>query len=279
MQSPIDYAIEQLSFRIPSQILALAFIGPYAMNNPYIQNQLSIPQAIRDQVICRRVMRDFNLLGGVVDQIPLYGLAPIELDQYRRVFQVPKDRTDGRSIIEALSLSFGSQGSYGYNLGTGMNQYSAHGEYGRGAVTDATMNVVASHSPLPQVATANVRLVGENTVLVTDIYPLAIEPYLNCRLAYTENFDGVTPNFWPFFAEMVFLATKAYIYNELVIRMDMGQLIGGQELGMIQQIVSEYADADRTYVETRDEKLGKKAFLADPGRKQRHLRMVMGGCN
>ena len=279
MQSPIDYAIEQLFFRIPKEILALAFIGPYALNNPYVRDQVSIPHAIKDQVVYGRVFKDFNLLGGVVDQIPLYGLEPIQLDQYRRVFQIPKTLTDGRSIIQPLSLSFGSQGTYGYNLGVGMNQYSSHGEYGRGAVTDGLMNVVSSHSPLPQVGTANLRLVGENTVLIYDVYPLAIDPWLLCRLGYTENLDGYNPNFWPFFAEMVFLATKAFIYNELVVRMDMGQLIGGQELGTIQQIVSEFADADRSYVELRDEKLGKKTYLADTARKQRHLRMVMGGAN
>lgn len=279
MQSPVDYAIEQLFFRIPNQILALAFIGPYALNNPFIHNVASIPQSIRDLVVYRRVLQDFNLLGGVEDTVPLYGLDPQIVDSYSRVYHIPKDRTQGRTIIDVLSMSYGNQGTYGYNQGMGLNQYNTNGEHGRGALTDGLMNIMNSYSPIPQVSTANVRLIGENTVMVTDITPISIDPTLRCRLAYTPDLGGVTPNFWPFFAEMVFLATKAYIYNQMIVRMDLAQLIGGQELGAIREVIQEYADADRSYVELRDEKLGKKSFLADKTRKHRHLRMVMGGSN
>lgn len=279
MQSPVDYAIEQLFFRIPNQILALAFIGPYALNNPFVTNTASLPQSIRDQVVYRRVLQDFNLLGGVEDNVPLYGLEPQIVDQYTRVYHIPKERTKGRTIIDVLSMSFGNQGTFGFNQGLGLNQYNNNGEHGRGALTDGLMNIVSSYSAIPQVSTANIRLIGENTVMITDVTPIALDPWLRCRLSYNPDLGGVTPNFWPFFAELVFLATKAWIYNQMIVRMDLAQLIGGQELGTIREIIQEYADADRTYVELRDEKLGKKSFLADKTRKHRHLRMVMGGSN
>lgn len=279
MQSPIDNAIQDLFHRIPPQILALAFIGNHALNNPFIQNNASIPDAIREKVVMRRVLKDFNLLGGTEHVVPLYGLEPEIIDHYARVYYVPKDRTQGRSIVEVLSMSYGTMGTYGYNLGLGMTTYANQGEYGRGAVTDGLMNIQSSHSPLPQVGTANTRLIGENTVYISDIIPISFDPHLRCRLAYDSEMSTMAAGFQPFMAELVFLATKAYIYNQLVVILDMGALIGGQELGVIADIIRGYEDADRSYVELRDEKMAKKSFLADPVRKQRHVKLVMGGAN
>ena len=279
MQSPIDNAIQELFMRIPPQILALAFIGQHSLNNPFIQNHANIPTAIREKVVNRRVLKDFNLLGGTEHLVPLYGLEPEILDQFSRVYYVPKDRTQGRSIIDVLSLSYGTMGTYGYNQGLGMTTYANNGEYGRGALQDGLMNVMTSHGPIPQVSTAYTRLIGENLVLITDVIPISMDPHLRCRLAYDSEMSTMTASFVPFMSELTFLATKAFIYNELIVQLDMGALIGGQELGVIADIVRGYEDADRMYIELRDEKMVKKAFLADPVRKMRHIKLVTGGAS
>lgn len=279
MQSPIDNAIQELFMRIPPQILALAFIGPHAINNPYIQNNANIPSAIRERVVNRRVLKDFNLLGGTEHVVPLYGLEPQIIDHYARVYYVPKDRTQGRSIIDVLSMSYGTMGTYGYNLGLGMTSYANNGEYGRGALQDGLMNIQASYSAIPQVGTANCRLIGENMVYISDIIPISMDPHLRCRLAYDNELSTMSASFQPFMAELVYLATRAFIYNELVVQLDLAALIGGQELGVVTDIIRGYEDSDRMYIELRDEKMAKKAYLADPVRKQRHIKLVMGGSN
>jgi len=279
MQSPIDNAIQELFMRIPPQILSLAFIGPHAMNNPFVQNNANVPAAIRERVINRRVLKDFNLLGGTEQVVPLYGLEPEIIDHFARVYYVPKDRTQGRSIVDVLSMSYGTSGTYGYNLGLGMTTYANNGEYGRGALQDGLANVMASYSPIPQVATANCRLIGENLVYISDIIPISMDPHLRCRLAYDSEMSTMSAAFVPFMSELTLLATKAFIYNELIVQLDMGALVGGQELGVVADIIRGYEDADRMYVELRDEKMAKKAFLADPVRKMRHLKLVTGGAN
>jgi len=141
------------------------------------------------------------------------------------------------------------------------------------------MNIQSSHSRLPQVGTARIRLIGENLVYVSDVTPLSMDPVLRCRLAYDQELSTISANFQPFMRELIFLAVKAFIYNEMIVLLDQGFLQGGQELGTILEIIRGYEDADRMYVELRDEKLAKKAYLGDPERKQRHLRMLMGGAN
>jgi hypothetical protein len=46
---------------------------------------------------------------------------------------------------------------------------------------------------------------------------------------------------------LVEFAVKAYIYNELIVDIDMGELQGGQQLGIFKQIVEGYADAEQNY--------------------------------
>lgn len=279
MLSPIDQAIRDLTFPIPREILGVAFAGPRYLDNPYVRQNLNIPEAIRQQVITPRIRADFNLLGGIQHLVPLAGIEPLEVDPYTRIYAVPKDRTQGREITEVLHMSFGTNGTYGYNLGLGNTMLANNGEFGRSPVTDGLMNVQASFSPIPQVSTARCRVIAPNTVMIADIIPASDSPNLLCRLENDAELSNWPSAYVPFISQMVEYATKAYIYTELDVKIDITSLFAGQELPKIREWVDKFSDSWQTYLEMRKDLLYKMALLADRGRRRRHISYVVGGGN
>ena len=139
--------------------------------------------------------------------------------------------------------------------------------------------MVLVNSPIPQVSTANVRLIATNTILISDVVPRTGDLFLRCMLTGDAELTFITPPFYDLFAEFVVLATKAYIYRKLNISLDLGQLVAGQSLGRIREVVDSYSDAEQSYKDFRKEKLGKLLFLNDPDRMRRTTQYLVGGCN
>lgn len=279
MLSPIDQAIRDLTFPIPREILGIAFGGPRYLDNPYVRQNLNLEEAIRQQVINPRIRADFNLLGGIQQTIFLYGLEPVEIDPYTRIYHIPKELTQGREITEVLHMSYGTNGTYGYNLGLGNTLMANNGEYGRSPVTDGLMNVQASFSPIPQVSTARCRVIAPNTVMISDIIPASDTPNLLCRLENDADLSNWPSAYVPFISQMVEHATKAYIYTELDVKLDISSLFAGQELPKIREWVDKFSDSWQNYLDLRKDMLYKASLLADRGRRRRHITMVVGGGN
>lgn len=277
MQTPIDRALEEIRFSIPRAIIDLAFGGQPVFNNPTLRPRFSMEHAIRERVIYKRVLEDMNINGGIQDRVPLLGL-PYEIyDQWNRVYVIPKSRTQGRSIRQVLNMTFGLAGSYGMTS-TGMNQINTNiSQNGRSPVTEMANNVISSYSPIPNVSTTNIRLIGENTVLINEIIPVTDTASLLCLMTHDDEMSNIPVPYWGFLAEFIVLATKAHIYNELIIDLDLGALMGGQELGKVKEIVESYADANMSYIEMRNERVPKAALMMDRSRHARHIKQACGG--
>ena len=272
----IEKAIDEVQYVIPEEVLRLAF----TFRQPYqFHGAVSIPVMIREQVIDRRVRQDIDLKGLTKQTIPLAGLEQEWLDKYNLVIRIPMERTNGRSISSCISLVFGQVGSYGFNYGLAANNFTLNGENARSVLTDGLNNLAAAVAPIPQVSTANVKLIGENTILVTDVIPFHYEFYLNCLMAGDSELSQITPPYYNLFAEFVVLATKAFVYRKLNIALDEAALIGGQALGRIREVVDSYSDAEQSYQDFRKEKLSKLLVLNDRERMRNITKMLVGGNN
>lgn len=265
MTNPIQKALMDVQFKIPPQILQAAFVTREFGHRPLPVN---IETLIRDRVIYPRVMVDCNLVGGTQLVIPLNTVKPEYIDLNTIVYRIPKSLTQGRTITRVHSLGVG--------LGSTYNGVLNRNTHGFSAVLDAADAVVASHAPIPLVSTANLRLIGENTVLVTEQLSLPTNVQLLCYVEYDEVFSQLRPTAYNKFSRLVELAVKAYIYNELSIPMGQSQLVGGMELGRFREIIDSYADANELYETYLEETWRRVALLNDPGSRERHLRMLSG---
>lgn len=268
--SAIRKALSDIKYQIPKDILNLAFLPREDLFN---KAPLSIDEYIKDKVIGKRVLQDANIVGGRLALIPLDGLKPIMSDPYTTVYKIPKNRTQGSDILSALSINYYPYSTTGGGIGS---SFFSTGLYANtSTVMSAAQRVADSFTSVPPISVAYCDLVGPNTIMVRDLYRVSYAFYLRCILENDENLSNLNPRSWTKFSKLCVLATKSYIYNELVIEMDKAQLYGGQELGSFKEIVDGYSDAEEQYQEFLEQSFRKVMFMNDTNSHLRYLKLMM----
>lgn len=263
--NPITKALQDLRYAIPKEILEKTFISKQygTFNSP-----VSLDARIREEVIEKRVLVDCNLVGGTQISIPLDGLPREQVDYFTYVYRIPKNRTQGRSIVRTISVSFGQGNIVGHtNLGF----------QGSNPMLDAMNQVMTSHQPIPQVSTAYATLVGENTVAIVDSIALPSNIFLRCWIENDENINHLSTTSYDNFSKLVELAVKSYIYINNQIPIDQNVIFAGHQLGRFKEIIDEYRDAEENYRDYLKTVWKKTALLNDYNSKRRHIAMLTGG--
>lgn len=279
--NPIKKAIYEVRARIPRQILEKVFIDGSSYYRPTLNS--SIEDQIETLVVRPRVLVDCNLIGGEQVLVPLAGLQQERTLQYTTVINIPKSRTNGRSINSVLNVSFFNSASVSGYVGAGvMGMGSLSGGTGyngmdNSAATALSASVVAALDKIPMTSTSKVQLIAENTILITDGINLPNESFLRCVVANDENLAGLQMRSYRYFAQLVEYAVKAYIYNQLIIDIDAGELRYGQNLGVFKEIVASYSDANQNYADYMSTTMEKVLFMNDEMTNARYLKLLIGG--
>ena len=103
--NPITKALSDISYRIPREIL----IEVFSPKSYFWRDQpINYEEQIRNMVIKSRVMVDCDLVGGTEVLISLYGVPSqtLSTDRLVTVYNIPKDKTQGRSITSVISLAY-----------------------------------------------------------------------------------------------------------------------------------------------------------------------------
>lgn len=262
----VSKALDEVKFRIPKPILETVFLK---RNARWRQVPVSIDEQILACIIRPRVLVDCNLVGGTQALIPLAKCSVEQVEDYVSVYRIPKSLTQNRSIISALNITFTDPNKAATYGTVSANQNSSMMQAG-----SAIMDAMAS---VPMVSTATVQLIGENVIMVRDVVSIPRNSYLRCVLANDENMSHIQLRSYRAFAQLVTYAVKAYIYNEYIIAMDMGELHGGQNLGRFKEIIDGYSDAEELYQTFITEKWEKIAFMNDRETYSRYLKLILGG--
>lgn len=268
---PLNKALDEVKFRIPRQILDLVFIQRTDVwgNTNWKNNVISIDECILSTVIRPRVLVDCNLVGGIEIYIALDTVPVERTNDYTSVYRIPKRLTQGRSIISALSVS--------YSDPTRMSGYGVSATQNSGAMLHLAAAVMDAQGQIPYTSTAQVQLIGENVVMVRDTAIMPANIYLRAVIENDAGMNHIQLKNFHHLSELVVRAVKAYIYNEYCIRLDMGELIAGQNLGKIKEIIESYADAEELYQTYLRETWAKVALMNDRESWTRLLRMMIGG--
>lgn len=261
----ITYALKQLTFNISPEMLELGFIRDEDRRN-FIP--VSVESKIRSIIIDGKVLPDCNINHGTTMRIPLRGLAVQRLSDYSMVYQIPKSLTGGRSIMSAIAVMYGGT----YPVASAYYNYPASSQ-----LMQAAGQLANSHSPIPLVSSAGVNLIGENTVQVTDSVIIPHELWLDCRVENDSQMNHLQPANYEAFSQLVILATKAWLYHNLKIKLDVGRIHGGMELGRLREELDSFSEATREYKEFLEEEFSQVNVMNDSVDHESYLRLIVGG--
>jgi len=265
----ITYALGKLRYAIPRQILEKAF-------TPYVPYQGMTPQSIDNQietlVIKPLDLKDCQITQALQAFVDLSNLEFISDSPYEKVIHIPKDRTNGRSILSPISVSHVT--SMGTQFATGGLPSYFGGQ--PSAMNIAMSNLLASQAAVPNMSSSSVRLVGENVISIAFNGTWGLGMGLYCWLEGDTNLTHILPASYRSFARLVELAVKAHIYNQEIILMDEAFIKGGSDLGRMTQIVEGWSDAYEQYNDYLKDVWAKTAFLNDPTSRKRLVNSLVG---
>lgn len=261
-------AAQDIIFSIPNEVLVRAFQD----NIGWRSAPISLEELILIKVIRPKVLIDANIVGGDNMIISLEGINPTYIDNYTTIYNVPLEKTNYRTIISVLSLSYLPNMIHNNPMGVGLGTVDIN------SVNDISMTgqrLLSSYANLPVISTANAEIVGTNSILIRNEIRASSGYLLKCVIANEENLNNISIRSSVQFSKLCELAVKAFIYNKLIIKIDMAALEAGQELGAIKTYVESLSDAKENYDTYLKEVWTKVAFMNDKPNFTRHVRSMV----
>lgn len=264
MINAVTHALKNIYASIPVEILELAFDQK--------GGRRSLDDLIVSEIIEGRVRLDLSALAGQFKEIKLLPEWAIHssimnynnqstMDVPYAVYTVPAAEREFRSIVAVLELSlpYGSSSSLAMGAGASHNCgfVGVHG----GTFAQQQMNGITGNNNLPM--PTPILLAGSKIKLtpmefsIMRYHPL----HLKCRLEYDMDFTNLTPDAVIQFSEVVLAATKAYIWTKMVVKIDQGVSLSGQEIGVVRTIIDDYAGQNDRYNVLKEEFHGSAEVL------------------
>lgn len=249
MQYPLDHAITKVCTEIPPQILEVAI--NHANKKFHESNNLT--EFIINKIINFRVLKDCNLTAGQVKTIPLQVGWIEEMPSDHKsfagddgpwtVYRIPPEARDNKAISQVMTVQF----PYITYQSTGIaNADVASGGY---SLVDQIDQVINSHTLATPRNHPVVTLLSGDLVKLTPSQYTRQNWLLTCRINYDETFNNLHDAAVPILSKMVMLATKQWIYTNLIIDIDRAVQETGIDIGTFRSIIESYNDAGTQYDE------------------------------
>ena len=250
--SIISRCIATIHDEIPEEILNEAFVTPYRDN--YF-SPVSVDSRIMDEVVNKRVMPDMDITYALTMRIPLSECKVERINAIDYQITIPEKAVNGRTIVSVLGVHAANPSAqYGYQDVTFTGGSSILGV----AQKLASANAVATID-----YNAKVQAIGPN------VYRLRYASFLNSYatleliVGHDKNLSNIPIRVTPYLKELFLLATKAYIYKKLKIKIDRAVQSGGADLASFSEFVDSYADANEMYKEYLRETIQAVGYMAD----------------
>ena len=240
------YLIEVIKREIPPQILQAAFCPTQIGVGGF---SFTIDHALRSTIIENWVLRDLNVLSGQEVTVDLAGAYVREVIG-GTIVEIPPGLTAGRQISSVLSIIYSNGSQY---------------------IPAAGSIIAEGHLGPIQVSDSRIQLTGPNTVFVQGGL-VSGTSYLRCCLENESDLGNLHPRSLDYYGELCVLAAKAYIYNEMTIRLEGAYINAGVSIGRFAEIVNEWSDSIEIYKEER-KKARKIGMMQDRTSHQRAIRM------
>lgn len=258
------YAIRRVqNSDIPDELLNDAFIDRDARVR---RTSRSVFEAIREEVIIKRVMPDLSKVGGVQVDVRLNGIPYAIFPDNERIYTIPLEKTMNRVITNALGIYLNVTSNFAdrHPGQTFSPQYVA-------PIERSVKRVINSYRPIPYINNVRIEIESDNVIRIRDYQNFSPDSTLRCLVEYSETFSELKVAYYPDFANLVALATKAYIFRKLALMVDRAKLDGGRELGRYREFLDQYSEMFASYEQLLNEKWAKILLLNDQQRNEAHV--------
>lgn len=272
MANALIYCINEINNTIPYELL---YAGFTIDETPETINLTSLDDKILRKVIKKRVLIDTNIVGGIETVIPLNNIAPSFTEYSYTVYQIPPELTMNKEIISVLNLTlmpgsglFGNA-SLNYNSIVGIHPSQNL------PLINVANRIANAAAPYGTLSNAHTEIVGYNTVLIYANFRVLANFGLRVILENDSNLNNIQPRSYKALSLLCILATKAYLYNKLIVAINSGYLASGQDLGVFKSILESYSDAEEQYRTYLTEKMGAILFMNDTTRYNRFIKSMI----
>ncbi len=246
-------AMQDIFFYIPGEVLNAIF-------NP-VANQMTIDECIKQKIILGKIMSDLNLVGGKLHQILLKAEnaiycpppAPYSIlaNGNYSLYRIPPEDREHRNIAAVIGIK------YPYNLTYYNGIPSSFWPYSGGTQLDNLASATINSQTFATNITTPTPYIKQGNIIQLDPPQMShIDWVLECRLEWDGNFTSMENSAIKVFSDLVYMATRIYIYTQASIQADRIFLSGGQELNSIKEFIAEGKDYIERYKEKLDEFLG-----------------------
>ena len=264
----VTKALEERKFQRPMEFLNIGF--KHEVDFMTSRNvATSRDDRILTNVIRKRVLVDCHLIGGTPTTVPVEYCDVIQTNPNEFVVNVPKDLTSNKSIVNVLSLV----ANMNY-IGSSILPSPA---YDTSPILGAATTMYNSMKTVNLIQTSRLELIGENTIIVSEPHLMIFNAFLKVNLEYDDSMSTLNPRFMRGFSKACVLATKAWLYNKLVVIIDQSRLYAGHDLSIITDIINSYSDAEEQYQEYVDMTLKKLLLMSNKDTMTRMVSSMIGG--
>ena len=263
--SAIRTSIRKVMERIPRTILNIAF-----MSKPKAYRlETTLEQQILDLVINKTVLPDIDLTVGIVLKLDLKDCFVTEymVNEYTRniIIKVPYNLTNNKKIVTPLSLTINSRITDGMVGGSNplLNMAAKTFNHNAGGIGGDVYT--------------NLELISNNTILVHDDVIFTTNGILEIEVGNNKNLSNIKPKSYLKFSELVILAVKTYIYNELNIELGSSGLYYGHSLSKLEDIINGWETSGEDYDIFLKEKMSKILFMNNDVMMSEAISLQTGG--
>ena len=250
MNYPLDICIMNVVSEIPPQILDIAI----RRSNDKRHENNNLTEWLCKKIIENRVLKDVNLTAGQVKTIVLkpqwLEYLPSEHGGYagddgpNTVYRIPPEARDGKPISQVMTLQF----PYITYQSSGIaNADVASGGF---SFVDQVDQVINSYTLATPRNHPIVRLLAGDIVQIVPSQYTRQHWLLTCRINYDETFNNMHESNILVLSDLVVLATKHWIYTNLIVDIDRAVQETGMDIPTVRSIIEEYKSAGETYKET-----------------------------
>lgn len=250
----INYTIQYIKRIIPIEVLDLALTDPR-----FNVIHDSIDAKIEREILRPTVLLDMNLIAGLHMELPISGMLHHNEIDGITVLKIPDNVLRGRKIVTALSLT-----TVGPDRVTASDTTMAYAT----VMTD-------NHSWISADSTANLEVISDNEILVYDNIQSIMHLSIRFVVEYSNRFNEINPRSYPILADIATIATKAWIRTKLRVKLNQGHIYHGHQLSIMDDIVSEYADMDKEYLDKIRGQLKKVLFINDQQAMDRYVKNLL----